>query len=97
MFEKQKMFAILLIAVFALSLSTGVMAETQNGQKSGLININTAAAAELTKLPRVGEKIAARIIEYRKKNGQFKRVQDIMKVKGIGEKTFEQFAKMITI
>jgi competence protein ComEA len=65
--------------------------------KAGLININTAGADELKKLPRIGEKMSQRIIEYRKKNGKFKRIEDIMKVKGIGEKTFKGFEKMITI
>ena len=65
--------------------------------KAGLININTAGAEGLKKLPRIGEKMAQRIIEYRQKNGKFKRITDIMKVKGIGEKTFKGFEKMITI
>ena len=62
-----------------------------------LININTGGVSELVKLPRVGEKIAQRIIEYREKNGKFKRIEDIMNVKGIGEKTFKQFEKMLTL
>jgi competence protein ComEA len=65
--------------------------------KAGLININTAGPEQLKKLPRIGEKMSQRIIEYRKKNGKFKRIEDIMKVKGIGEKTFKGFEKMITV
>jgi competence protein ComEA len=63
----------------------------------GLININTGGVDQLVKLPRIGEKMAQRIIDYRKKNGKFKRIEDVMKVKGIGEKTFKGFEKMITI
>lgn len=62
-----------------------------------LININTAEIAELVKLPRIGEKTAQRIIEYRTKNGKFKKTEDLMKVKGIGEKTFQKFADKITV
>lgn len=53
------------------------------------ININTATADELMQLKRVGAKYAERIVQYREKNGPFEAPQDIMKVKGIGEKTWE--------
>ncbi len=94
---KSSLKAILIIAMVIFVANSIVLAETQTAGKSSLININTASAAQLIKLPRVGEKIAARIIEYRNKNGKFKRIQEIMKVKGIGEKTFENFKEQITI
>jgi len=53
------------------------------------ININTASAEELGNLKRIGPKYAARIIEFREKNGPFEKPEDIMKVKGIGQKTWE--------
>jgi comEA protein len=61
------------------------------------ININTATSAELQKLPRVGPKIAQRIIDFRKENGLFNQIEDLMKVKGIGEKTFLRLKDMITV
>jgi comEA protein len=61
------------------------------------ININTASLAELQKLPRVGEKVAQRIIDFREKNGRFKRIEDIMKVRGIGEKIFNGMKDLITV
>ncbi len=61
------------------------------------VNINTAGVKELQTLPRVGEKTAKRIIDYRKKHGRFKRIEDIMKVKGIGEKTFQKMKNRITV
>jgi len=69
-------------------------AATETGKR---ININTADARQLIVLPRVGEKIAQRIIDFRKKNGKFKKPADLMKVKGIGEKTFEKLKKLITV
>jgi len=53
------------------------------------VNINTATVAELTTLERVGAKYAQRIIEYRESVAPFKKPEDIMKVKGIGKKTWE--------
>ncbi|MBQ3568561.1 MAG: ComEA family DNA-binding protein [Anaerotignum sp.] len=61
------------------------------------ININTAAAEELMLLPSVGEGRAADIIQYREENGGFGRIEDIMQVSGIGEKTFEEIKEQITV
>ena len=52
------------------------------------VDLNTATATELMQLPRVGAKTAARILEYRKTHGPFQRPEEIMNVKGIGEKAF---------
>ena len=52
------------------------------------LNINTATQAQFEALPGLGTKVAERIIEYRQKNGNFKKVEDLMNVKGIGEKSF---------
>lgn len=61
------------------------------------ININTATIEELTILPRIGPKIAARIIEYRSLHGNFTAKEDLTKVKGIGPKTFENLKDLITV
>jgi len=61
------------------------------------ININTASEIELQKLPRIGPKIAKRIIDYRENTGEFKSINDLQKVKGIGKKTFEKLAVYIYV
>lgn len=61
------------------------------------ININTATAEELISLSGIGEGRAADIIAYREENGDFSCIEDMMKVSGIGEKTFEEIKERITV
>lgn len=61
------------------------------------ININQASASQFAFLPRVGAKAAERIVEYRKTHGQFTRTEELMEVKGIGEKLFLQLKPYVTL
>lgn len=61
------------------------------------ININEATAVELGGLPGVGERIAERIIEYRNKNGNFRSVEDLQHIKGIGKKMFAKIKPFVEI
>nr|HMT11385.1 helix-hairpin-helix domain-containing protein [Ignavibacteria bacterium] len=62
-----------------------------------MININTAMIGDLTQLPGIGEVMAERIIDYRTKQGGFKSTEELMKVKGIGEKKFEKIKEHISV
>ena len=62
-----------------------------------VVNINTASIAEFTALPGIGEKTAARIIEYRQKNGPFKKIEELMNVRGIGEKNFLKLKPQLAV
>ncbi|MBI3742453.1 MAG: helix-hairpin-helix domain-containing protein [Chloroflexi bacterium] len=64
---------------------------------SGKININKATASELDALPGIGPAIANAILDYRKQNGDFKKPEDIKKVRGIGDSIFEQIKDKITV
>ena len=66
-------------------------------EDSKKININTASADELMDLKGIGEKKAEAIIEFRKANGIFKQPEDLMKVPGIGPKTFEANKNRIAV
>jgi competence protein ComEA len=61
------------------------------------VNLNTATAAQIASLPGVGPKAAQRIIEYRQKSGGFKKIEELMNVKGIGEKSFLKLKSLITV
>ncbi len=72
--------------------------ETGGGESAGaLININTATAAELETLPRIGPVTAQCILEYREANGPFETIEDIQNVQGIGPATFEGLEDLITV
>ena len=64
---------------------------------SGKINITTARVDQLALLPGIGPRTAQAIIEYREQHGPFKRVSDLTKVRGIGEKRFVELMKQITV
>ena len=64
---------------------------------SAPINLNTATAAQLEALPGIGARTAALIIEYRQKNNGFKKIEELMNVKGIGEKSFLKLKALITV
>lgn len=62
-----------------------------------LVNLNVATVAQLETLPGIGKSTAERIVEYREKNGAFKKVEDLMNVRGIGEKSFLKLKPLITV
>jgi competence protein ComEA len=62
-----------------------------------VVNLNTASASDFEALPGIGPKTAARIIEYRQKNGPFKKIEELMNVPGIGEKNFLKLKPQITV
>jgi competence protein ComEA len=82
------------------SFATAAMAadaEPAGGNDAGVVNINTADVATLKLLPRVGEKAAQRVIEYRTQHGPFRKTSDLMQVKGFGAKTFEGLSAYIVV
>jgi competence protein ComEA len=87
-------FAVLLAAP---AISAGQAPAPAKAAPAAVININTATLDQLDALPGVGAKLAARIVDYRQKNGGFKKLEDLMNVQGIGEKNFLKLKPLITL
>ena len=62
-----------------------------------VVNLNTATVADLERLPGIGPKVAARIVEYRTKKGPFRKTEELMNVQGIGEKSFLKLRSQLTV
>ena len=93
----RKSLHILALTLVLFTVSLSAMAAEPSGAPAGVVNINTAEASQLALLPRIGEKAAQRIIDYRTEHGPFKKATDLMQVKGIGAKTFEGLSQYVTV
>jgi competence protein ComEA len=86
-----------LLSMLALLMHVNVTsAHAKKPKLKGVINLNTATQEQLKLLPRVGPKMAKRILAYRAKQ-KFKTIREIMKVKGIGSKTFLKMKPNLTV
>ena len=61
------------------------------------VNLNTASADELTRIPHIGEKLAAKIIEFREANGPFRRVEHLMLIQGISDERFRKIRPLVRV
>lgn len=95
MIRKSNLIA--LVALVILSLTTPIFAADAAPAATGVVNINSADVSQLSLLPRVGEKAAQRIVDYRKEHGAFKKTSDLMQVKGFGAKSFEKLNNYLTV
>jgi competence protein ComEA len=95
--KQNRLVATTLAVLFALGLSAGSALAAAKPAPAGKVNLNTASAEQLTAIPGIGDKLAARIVEYRQKNGSFKNVQELMNVKGVGEKSFGKLEPFLSI
>ena len=98
------MFRTLLSVITLAGLLATSVAAAQQAPKAdtpakpaAMVNLNTATAAELEQLPGVGAKTAALIVEYRQKKGPFKKIEELMNVQGIGEKSFLKLRAQLTV
>ena len=76
---------------------TGTATANAKATASNPVNLNSASVAQLQTLPGIGASTAQRIVDYRQKNGSFKKIEELMNVKGIGEKSFLKLKPLITV
>lgn len=77
--------------------TTAAKAPASKATASSPVNINSASVAQLQTLPGIGASTAQRIVEYRQKNGAFKKIEELMNVKGVGEKSFLKLKPLVTV
>ncbi|MFO7691586.1 MAG: helix-hairpin-helix domain-containing protein [Vicinamibacterales bacterium] len=87
------------LTVAAPSAASAAQEKSQDAKAAPaqVVNLNTAPADQLERLPGVGPATAARIVEYRQKNGGFKKIEELMNVRGIGEKAFLKMKSQVTV
>lgn len=87
----------ILAALVAFAVAAVALPAVAAAAPAGKVNVNTADADDLALLPRVGPALAKRILEYRDANGDFESAEDLMLVRGIGERTFELLEPFVTL
>jgi len=98
----KKVFGIVLV-LFCLAIAApAVMASTAEPTRVATadlakVNVNTATAKDLQRLPGIGQVTAERIVAYRTEKGKFRSTADLLKVKGVGEKSLEKIRDLISI
>ncbi len=78
------------------SVLAALPTQDQAAVQKSTINLNTATLEQLETLPGIGRKTAERILEYRTKSGGFKKIEELMNVKGIGEKSFLKIKPLVS-
>ena len=98
------MTRIMIAAIAAIALSAAAAgaqgraaAPKATATAAAPVNLNTATMDQLATIPGIGVKTAERIIAYREKNGGFKKIEDLMNVSGVGEKSFLKMKPLITV
>lgn len=95
---RKPLFSIITVVTLLFgALGAFAAEEAAPAKVAGVVNINTADAAQIAFLPRIGAKTAERVVAWREENGQFKKTTDLMQVKGISDKTFDLIAPYLVI
>ncbi|MDH3684851.1 MAG: helix-hairpin-helix domain-containing protein [Myxococcales bacterium] len=86
-----------LAAVGFAALIAAASAPPATAATTGVVNVNTASALELERLPGIGESKAKAIVAHREDHGAYQQVEDLLEVKGIGDGALERIRKLVVI
>ena len=86
-----------LVLALALALPLSAAPDRAPRAPQRPVNLNTATVTELMQLPRIGQRTAERIIAFRKQHGGFQRPEELMNVKGIGEKSYAKLKPFLAL
>ena len=84
------------VITVAILLAIAIPATYADASSAGVVNITAADASQLAMLPRVGQKAAQRVVDYRTEHGLFQSTSDLMQVKGFGQKSFDRLSQYLT-
>jgi comEA protein len=96
-FAKAKMVCVLVVCLGLAFSSVSVLAQKAGPVATEKVNLNIASTEQLQSLPGIGPAMAKLIIEHRTKVGKFTRIEEIMNIKGIGEKKFQKIKDRLTV
>ena len=93
-----RLFSLLLAVCLAAACSSRVVYEQPHTESSpNAVNINTATADELERLPHIGRKTADAIVQFRAENGPFRRLEHLMLIRGMSERRFVELRPMLRV
>ena len=95
--KKCVLVGLLMSALLTAAVPDALAQQPATMTKAATVDLNSASVSDLESLPGVGRRTAERIVEYRQKNGAFKKIEELMNVKGIGEKSFLKLKPLITV
>jgi len=94
---KRKGWITLVLTLALILFPCLLMAQNTSSSPKTKVNINTATVEELQTLPGIGAITAQRIVEYRQTHGPFQKVEDLLNIKGIGEKKLEKIKPLVEV
>ena len=100
MIDKKMKITLMFFLILGLAMGSVTAPAQQSGGDSNTaekVNLNTATAEQLESLPGIGPASAKSILEYREKVGKFNRIEEIINIKGIGEKKFLKIKNRLTV
>jgi competence protein ComEA len=95
--NKAKIVCVLVLCLGLAFSSVSVLAQKSGSVPTEKVNLNSASAEQLQSLPGIGPATAKSILEYRTKVGKFNKIEEIIKVKGIGEKKFQKIKDRLVV